>query len=851
MRTVWRIFRFVFSSVWLGAVTVVGVPIVAAATILAGLIFLPLPATIPIPRANPAVEPTVIYDQSGQVIATLRQYDSNVPVTEAQIPQVLKEAVVADEDRNFYKHGGVDIESILRAAWADIRNDKTVQGGSTITQQYVKLAYTNGDRTVQRKVREAILAGQLDREASKDEILYRYLTTVYFGDGNYGIGAAAQNYFHVPVNKLNASQAAALAGLIPAPTARALREHIGTAEKYRELVLGKMLAQGYLTSAQYHADMAQKLALATGTSASAATASSAAAGSAAAGTPGAGTTAAGTTAAGTPGGAVPAAAAPAGTAPAPAPPTLVYPVPTSTSQYPDFVDYVTRWLLAHYPASEVYGGGLKVQTTLDPAIQADASAAVASTLSGTADPLEMSLVSVQPQTGFVEAVVGGRAFGQAGAPYENDNFAISSCDFSTAGLDSPAQAHALATAKGVQASATVPATCWNGNDIDNAGTDGRQPGSSWKPFVLATAFEQGIPPTATYDGPAVYDIPNCKVLPGQAATSCQIHNDETDETGTFTLASAMAASVNTVYAQVAPQVGCANVATLAKSLGVESAYWSPSEFPYCQTYALGESDVSPLDMASAYGVFDDHGQRAAPTPILEIVNGAGKVLVNNISQAPATAPVMPANVADNVTKVLQGVLASGGTASAHALAGREAAGKTGTTSNETNAWFTGYTPTLSTSVWMGYADSQSHPLGTIKGVNPVVGGTWPAATWQAFMTAALAGVPATSFDAPAPIVPPTPVPAVAPTTTTTVPVPSEGPASPVSPTPLGAPSVGAAPTVVAPEPATTTTTEPPTTTTVPPSTTLAPVSPGSSDTGSTTTSSSTSTTSTTTSTSPP
>jgi penicillin-binding protein 1A len=765
MRTLWRILRFVFSSVWLALVTVVGVPIVVAATVLAGLIFLPLPATIPVPKANPPVEPTVIYDQDGNVIATLQQYNSNVPVAESQIPQVLKEAVISSEDRKFYSHGGVDIKSILRAAIADVRDEKTVQGGSTITQQYVKLAYTNGDRTVQRKLREAILAGQLDREASKDEILYRYLTTVYFGDGNYGIGAAAENYFHVPVDRLDASQSAALAGLIPAPSARALREHVATGEQFRELVLGEMLAQGYLTESQYHSAMAQKLALATDPS-------------------------------------------------PPAHATLVYPPATSASKYPDFVDYVTRWLLAHYPASEVYGGGLKVQTTLDPSVQADAVSAVQSTLAGTADPLEMALVAMQPQTGFVEAVVGGRAFGQPGAPYENDNFAISSCDFSTAGLDAQSQSQALARAKAVQASSEVPATCWNGNDVDNAGTDGRQPGSSWKPFVLATAFEQGIQPTATYVGPAVYDIPGCQVMPGQAADSCQIRNDETDETGTFTLASAMAASVNTVYAQLAPQVGCDNVASTAKALGVDSAYWSSSEFPHCQTYALGESDVSPLDMASAYGVFDDHGQRAAPTPILEIVNDAGQTLVNNIATRPATTSVLPANVADNVTKVLQGVLEPGGTASAHAL-GRPAAGKTGTTSNETNAWFTGYTPTLSASVWMGYADSQSRPLGNIKGVDPVVGGTWPAATWQAFMTAALAGVPATAFDAPAPIVPPAPAAALSPTTTTTLPSPEPGPSAPVQGTPEGGPYVEPPPVVHAPIPVTTTTT----TTTVPASTT--------------------------------
>ena len=179
-------------------------------------------------------------------------------MTEAQIPEVLKEAVIADEDRNFYHQGGVDLRGTLRALWDDVRGNGPLQGGSTITQQYVKLAYTNQQRTLVRKVREAILASQLDRQASKDEILYRYLTVVYFGDGNYGVGAAAESYFHVPVSALNASQAATLAGLIPAPSARAPRENPAGAEAARELVLREMHQQGYLTEAQYTAALAQR-----------------------------------------------------------------------------------------------------------------------------------------------------------------------------------------------------------------------------------------------------------------------------------------------------------------------------------------------------------------------------------------------------------------------------------------------------------------------------------------------------------------------------------------------------------------------------------------------------------------
>jgi penicillin-binding protein 1A len=748
MRLFWKIVKTIFGSLFLAIVAFVGAPAAFALTALAGLIFLPLPATIPIPKPNPTILPTLLYDRYGHQIAVLQQYDRNVPVTEAEIPQVLKEAVVADEDRNFYHHGGVDVRGTLRALWSDIRHSGPLQGGSTITQQYVKLAFTNQQRTLVRKVREAILASQLDRQASKDEILYRYLTVVYFGDGNYGIGAAAENYFHVPVSALNASQAALLAGLIPAPSARAPREHLAAAESARTLVLGKMHQQGYLTTAQYNAAVGQHLVLATG-------------------------------------GQVPPKS------------TLVYPIQSAPTAYPDFVTYVTAWLLQHYPPAVVYGGGLRVQTTLDPAIQADAYAAVRSTLSGTSDPLEMALAAVEPQTGFVPALVGGRDFGKG--PYAEDNFALGGCD------PSPSKT----------ATIQVAATCWSGQTI-TGGLRGRQPGSAWKPFVLATAFEQGIQPSATYYAPGVYQIPGCQVLAGQPASACQVHNDDPGTIlGNVPLSLATWDSTNTVYAQVAPQVGCTNVANTAKKMGINSAYYSTPPFYYCQSYALGELDVSPLEMASAYGVFADHGQRAQPTPILEIVNSSGKVLVNNIKPLPATTTALPANVADNVTNVLEGVITNG-TGTAAAL-GRPAAGKTGTASNYTNAWFVGYTPTLSAAVWMGNAASQSTPMGTVKGVYPVFGGTWPAMTWQAFMNQALAGVPVTPFTQPAPIVPPQQAPALAaPSTPSTIPPIEPGPPGSVEGTPTGGPYQVPAPLPVAPEPPPPTTIPPPTTTTTNP-----------------------------------
>ncbi|MGH9076325.1 MAG: transglycosylase domain-containing protein [Acidimicrobiales bacterium] len=735
-----RILKYLFSSVWLALVTVIGVPIVAGVTFLTCLVLLPLPASIPVAKAAvPTGLPTTVYDRNGSPIATLQQYDQNIPVAQSQVPTVLKEAVVSDEDRNFYKEGGVDPRGIVRAALADIQSNAPVQGASTITEQYVKLAYGDVHRTVYNKVREAILASQLDRQASKDDILYHYLTIIYFGDGSYGIGAAAEDYFRVPVQDLNLSQAATLAGLIPAPSSRAPREHLAAAESSRELVLNEMLQQGYITQAQFSQATESTLALAT------------------TGPPAPGT-------------------------------TLVYGPSSTPTKYPSFVSYVTQWLLEHYPPSVVYGGGLRVQTTLDPAIQADADAAVGATLAGTTDPLEMALVAVQPQTGFVEAMVGGRARGGNGL-YGEVNLALGGCDYGgTTALD-----------KTLQDTAQTKSSCWS-QAVPTGGGSGRQPGSAWKPFVLATALEQGISPETVFPAPGVLPIPGCK--PG-SKQDCLIHNDEGQGGYPISLRTATVASVNTVFAQLAEKVGCPGVAATARAMGITSAFYDPRVQPFCAPYALGEVDVSPLDMASAYGVFADHGRRAPATPILEIVNPNDKILVDNLRTPPRTTTVLPANVADNVTNVLQGVLGPGGTAGGLGL-DRPAAGKTGTASNYTNAWFVGYTPTLSTAVWMGNAASQAATI-NYKGDTKVFGASYSAPTWRNFMNQALAGVPATQFNQPAPIMPAAPLS----DTTTTVPHIEAGAAQPPQTVPPGGPYTVPPPPAYIPFPpssATTTTT---------------------------------------------
>jgi len=228
-----RVFRFLCAFV----IVAVLLPITTSGTVLAALVLLPLPASLP--PANPEVKARVshIYDAQGRELASFRTFEQRVPVKPHDIPDVLKQAVIASEDKRFYSHGGVDVQGSLRAMWADLRGKQYVQGGSTITQQYVKEAYLTRERTVGRKLREAMIARYIDRELPKDEILYRYLSIVYFGDGAYGVGAASDSYFRKSVDKLTLSEAALLAGIIPAPSDYEPHHNPAKAEERRMTVL--------------------------------------------------------------------------------------------------------------------------------------------------------------------------------------------------------------------------------------------------------------------------------------------------------------------------------------------------------------------------------------------------------------------------------------------------------------------------------------------------------------------------------------------------------------------------------------------------------------------------------------
>ncbi|HEX2272343.1 MAG TPA: transglycosylase domain-containing protein [Acidimicrobiales bacterium] len=655
------------ASLWwatLGTTVVaVLIPVIVTLVLLQTL-YNPPSGRLPEPRLSAAAQATRIYDGAGNQLAALNRFDTRVPIRPGDLTQVLKDAVVAIEDRRFFQHKGVDMRAIFRALWADLQGGTFEQGGSTITQQYVKRIYTGPQRSVGRKVREAVLASRVEKQLSKDEILFRYLDDIYLGNGAYGVGAASEIYFRKPVREVNLSEAALLAGLIRAPSSDDPRTNVAGAEARRLAVLAAMRDQGKITQSQYDEAALRRIVLATDRSQTSSTA------------------------------------------------TLVYPPERLETTYPYFVDYVRRYLVARYGEDKVYRGGLRVETTIDPRLQAMAEAAVRSTLAGTSPPLEMSLVTVDPNTGYVKAMVGGRDFVQSQV-----NLALGNC----VGAPKPPDGGPVC--------------------IEGGGT-GRQPGSAFKPFTLAKAFELGITPDRVYSGPSSYTIPRC------TGNGCVVRNAEGGGYGALPLRQATHHSVNTVFAQLIQDVGVPETAELAYRMGLTmvrpDAKLGPGRI-YGPSLTLGAAEVSPLDMASAFGVFARRGEQFPATPVVRVTDYTGKVLEDNASRRPRR--VIAQNIADNVTDVLKGVITSGTGRAADIGRPEGTAGKTGTSEDYSDAWFVGYTRRLSTAVWMGYANSQ-RPLINVKGVDKVFGGTFPAETWKAFMEKALEGVPDEPFPPP-------------------------------------------------------------------------------------------------------
>jgi membrane peptidoglycan carboxypeptidase len=568
---------------------------------------------------------SVVYAADGSVLAVLHGDQDRVVVPLSGVPVPVREAVLAAEDARFYQHGALDLRGIARALAVDLTSGRLREGGSSIAQQYVKNVVTGDRRSLHRKLVEAVDASELERRASKDRILAAYLNQVYFGEGVYGIATAAEHYFSRPLRRLSLAQAAALAGTIASP--ERFRPTAGTAAlARRNQVLDRMAAVGFASPARVAAARRQP---------------------------------------------------------------LVPRVHRETVRHPYFVDDVTRTLLGDHaldaalgPAGSaarrraVFEGGLRVTTTLRPADQRLAETAVRDRLAGVG--VDGALVSLEPSSGAVVAMVGGR-------------------DFARSRVN-------LATGQG---------------------GGGFPPGSSFKVFYLVAALEEGLPTSTSFDtrSPVTVTAPACP-------TGYTVHNAEASSGGRLDLPRATAESVNTYFAQLMVRVGTPAAIAVARRMGISSPLHD-----FC-SLVLGTENVTPLELAGAYATLATGGVHCRPTTITRVTGPTGRVLYDG---RPACRRALDPRVAATADTVLEGVVRPGGTGFRAAI-GRPLAGKTGTTSGHADAWFTGSTPQLATSVWVGDAHAQV-PMRTLFAGGPVFGGTFPALIFHDYMAAVLQGRP--------------------------------------------------------------------------------------------------------------
>jgi penicillin-binding protein 1A len=558
-----------------------------------------------------------IYDRTGKrVLAVLRGKQSRILVDSDAIAPKMKLAIVAIEDRRFYEHRGVDLHAIARAIWQDVRHKSVVEGGSTLTQQFIKNQYVKNERSIARKLKEAAWAWQLERRWSKDKILTAYLNTIYFGNGAYGVQQAALTYFHHGADKLGWAEAALLAGIPSDPARYDPVTNPKAARARRETVLRALLEQRDITYGEF---------------------------------------------------------ANANRARLPRPEDVHLSGKRGPAPY--FTNYVEQQLVDRYGSGRVFGGGLRVTSTIDLNVQRIARRAITKWLTEPNGP-SAALVAVDPRSGAVRAMIGG------------NNYRKSQFNLAVQGE--------------------------------------RQPGSAFKPFVLATALSEGISPDSDFESGPVQIPLGDKVW--------SVHNYENSDLGRISLATATEVSDNTVYAQLTQLVGPGAVVRTAKRLGITS------RLKNYFAIGLGAEAVNPLEMARAFSSFANGGIRIdgtsfgnRPRVVSVIRNESGRIVDNNVQ---VRRHVLTANTAALVTSLLQGVVRAGTGKQAQLADGRPVAGKTGTTENYGDAWFVGYTPQLVTAVWVGYPNSLRPMLTEYHG-EPVAGGTYPALIWKSFMERAL------------------------------------------------------------------------------------------------------------------
>ena len=530
------------------------------------------------------------------------------PVKLAEVPVSLITAVLAAEDHRFFEHRGVDVHGLLRAAWVNLRAGRVTQGGSTLTQQLVKNRLLGPQRTYMRKIREAWLAALIDWRYPKEQILQAYLNEMYLGQRGplaiHGVGAASRAYFRKEVHQLTISEAAVLAAMARAPNMYSPALNPERARQRRDIVLARMKELGKLSESEYEAARAEPLrAFASG---------------------------------------------PAG------------------QRAPYFTD------LAREELEEQFGGGAHVYTTLDSALQRFAETAVTRGLARLeaqrprlrrdtpAGSLQAALIALDPVTGQIRALVGGR-------------------DYTVSQFNRAVLAH-------------------------------RQPGSAFKPFVYLAALSphKGDRPSFTAasmleDSPLIVTVGNQTWSP---------RNYEERYEGQVRVRQALEQSLNAATVRLAQAVGLGVVVETARTLGVTG------DLAPVPAAALGAFEVTPLDLARAYLPFANGGLRHAATSTIRAVRDADDTV--EVASVEEPVRVMQPAEAYLMTSLLQGVVDSGTAVSARALGlTAQVAGKTGTTNDARDAWFVGYTPTLLALVWVGFDNNDAHGMSGAQAAVPI------------------------------------------------------------------------------------------------------------------------------------
>lgn len=566
---------------------------------------------------------TLIFDGNNNLVSALFE-EHRIAVPLEKISAHMTHAVLATEDKRFYDHDGVDVVRIAAAAIANSRAGGIVQGGSTITQQLVRSLLLDRERTYKRKIKEAILARRLEEQYSKHDILQAYLNRVYFGDGYYGVEAAAIGYFGKSATELDAPESATLAGLIKGPSVYSPTKAPDKARERRDWVLGEMRTEGAISDEEYQAAVSVpvKILLARGDKTG-----------------------------------------------------VQDPRHVRGGEY--FRDAVTRELIERFGADAVYTGGLRVYTTLDRSLQRIAEDVISSRLKGTPrggrEPLQGALVAIDPRTGHVKALVGGRN-------YRESNF-------------------------------------------NRALESRRQPGSAFKPFIYAVALETGMSPGSQIQG---LDQP----IPSQQGPWLP---DGEHEVSQASLRDALVRSSNRAAAHLLQQVGIHRTIDLVQRFGINSP------MPPVPSLALGTGEVTLFELTSAYGVFANSGVWKEPTLIRRVTDRYGREIYK---ASEVERRVISENTAYLMTTMMSDVVDHGTGTAARAYGFRmQAAGKTGTSNDYTDAWFVGYTPAVVTGVWFGHDKPRTIMDRGFASVIAV-----PA--WARFMRAALRDTKDNWFDMP-------------------------------------------------------------------------------------------------------